>query len=252
VAAGTGLIAVLSRICGLALLIVFPVASWAYRPFEGTDAEVAALHELEAEIGPVGYLEQGDQRYLTAPLVVLNYGIVQDTELVGQAELLHTLPSDAPGSDVRLVEPELSLKHALRDGVLQGGTGPSVATEAALLAPEIRGDDGFGGRLAGILSYRWEFGAVHANTAIGTTRAHHLDLFEGVILEGPARWAVRPVTEWYFERSEPASHTLSRLIGAIWQRSDRLALDVGLRLAMGQQTDREITAGFTWSFDRGR
>jgi hypothetical protein len=252
VAAGIGLIAVSQRICRVALLLVFPIASWAYRPFEGTDAEVAPLHEWEAEVGPVGYLERGDQRYLTAPLLVLNYGVVQDTELVGQAEVLHTLPSDAPGSDVRLLDPELSLKHVLGDGQLQGGTGPSVATEVAVLAPEIHGDNGFGGRLVGILSYRWEFGTVHANTAIGTTRAHHLDVFEGVILEGPSRWAVRPVTEWYFERTEPASHTLSRLIGAIWQRSDRLALDVGLRLAMGQQTDHEITAGFTWSFGRCR
>jgi hypothetical protein len=238
--------------CLLVLVLLLPIESWAYRPFEGTDADVAGLHEFEIEAGPVGYLELDNQRYLTDPLIVLNYGAFQGTELVAQTEVLHTLPSDAPGSDVRLVNSELSVKHVLREGVLQGQAGPSVATEVGVLPPDIHGDNGFGTILAGIVSYRWDIGTVHANASIGTTRTHHLDLFEGVILEGPARWTVRPVSEWYAERSEPGSHTLSRLIGAIWQRSERLAFDFGLRYALaGQQTEHEITAGFSWSFELG-
>jgi hypothetical protein len=239
-----------SRLVWLTLL--FPIVSWAYRPFEGTDADVAGLHEFEIEMGPVGYLEQGNQRYLTDPLLVLNYGVVKGTELVAQGEVLHTLPSDAPGPDVRVVDPELSVKHVVREGVLQGATGPSFATEIGVLPPEIHGDNGWGSSLAGIMSYRWDFGTAHVNSAIGTTHTHHLDLFQGVILEGPAGWTVRPVTEWYFERTEPASHTLSKLIGAIWQRSERFALDVALRSALvGPQREREIIAGFTWSFELG-
>jgi hypothetical protein len=238
--------------CLVVLTLFSPIACWAYRPFEGTDADVAGLHEVEIEMGPIGYLEQGNQRYLTDPLLVLNYGVVPGTELVAQGEVLHTLPSDAPGPSVRFVSPELSVKHVLRDGVLQGATGPSIATEVAVLPPEIHGDNGFGTSVAGILSYRWDFATVHANSAIGTTRTHHLDLFQGVILEGPARWTVRPVTEWYFERTEPGSHTLSKLIGAIWQHSEQLAFDFGLRSALvGHQREHEIIAGFSWGFELG-
>lgn len=234
------------------LALAFPVVSWAYRPFEGTDADVAGLHEFEIEAGPIGYLEEGNQRYLTDPLLVLNYGVVRDTELVAQGEVLHTLPSDAPGPSVRFVNSELSVKHVLRDGILQGGTGPSVATEVGVLPNEIHGDNGFGTTLAGIVSYRWDVATVHFNTAIGTNRTHHFDLFDGVILEGPARWTVRPVTEWYFDRTAPALHTFSRLIGAIWQRSEQLAFDVALRSAVaGPQPEHEIIAGFTWSFEVG-
>ncbi len=43
--------------CVLALLIVFASNdARAYRPFDGTDADVAAKGELELEIGPLGYL----------------------------------------------------------------------------------------------------------------------------------------------------------------------------------------------------
>jgi len=239
---------------GLLLLALWaPLASRAYRPFDGTDGSVAALHEFEVELGPVGFLEQGNQRYLTDPFVVLNYGVAADTELVAQAEGLHTLPADAPGPSQRLVNSGLFVKHVLVDGVLQGGTGPSVAAELGVLPPEIHGQSGFGTSLAGIVSQRWEFGAAHVNLAVGTNRADHFDLFTGVILEGPDRWTVRPVTEWYFERTAPGQHTLSRLVGAIWQRSERLSFDVGLRRAgAGGHPEHELRVGFTWSLEPGR
>ncbi len=237
-------------LCAAAML--FPLAALAYRPFVSTDADVARLHEVEIELGPVGWLQQGSVRFLTAPLLVVNYGIAPATEVVAQAEALFALPSDPPTSDFRVANTGLFVKHVWREGVLQGGTGPSVATELGLLPPDLHADDGYGDSLALIVSDRWDFGTVHVNAQVGTNRMRHLDLFDGVILEGPAQWTVRPVTEWYFERAAPGLLTLSRLAGAIWRRSDHLAFDFGLRWALaGPQREREVTAGLTWSFEAG-
>ena len=54
----------------------------AYRPFDGTDAAVAELHEFELELGPVGYASQGPDHLLVVPRYVLNYGIADRVELV--------------------------------------------------------------------------------------------------------------------------------------------------------------------------
>jgi hypothetical protein len=51
-------------------------AAQAYRPFDGTDAAVAAPGEVEIELGPVEYLREGSERALSAPNVRLNYGFV--------------------------------------------------------------------------------------------------------------------------------------------------------------------------------
>ena len=238
--------------CLCAAALLFPLAAAPYRPFVSTDADVARLHEVEIELGPVGWLQQGSERILTAPFVVFNYGIAPATEVVAQAEALVTLPSDPPTSDFRVVDSGLLVKHVWREGALQGGRGPSVATELGFLPPDLNGNDGYGDSLALIVSDRWDFGTVHVNAQVGTNHMRHLDLFDGVILEGPAQWTVRPVTEWYFERAAPGLLTLSRLAGAIWRRSDHLAFDFGLRWALaGPQREREVTAGMTWSFEPG-
>jgi hypothetical protein len=56
----------------------------AYRPFEGTDAAVADLGELETELGPAEPLRTGSLRLLTAPEMVLNLGIAEGWEAVLQ------------------------------------------------------------------------------------------------------------------------------------------------------------------------
>ncbi len=51
------------RVRGSILVILGTVASatnsWAYRPFDGTDADVARVGEFELELGPVNWYSPG-------------------------------------------------------------------------------------------------------------------------------------------------------------------------------------------------
>ena len=57
-----------------------------------------------------------------------------------------------------------------------------------------------GASVAGIVSQRWEWGAIHLNGQAALTREHRADLIVGAIIEGPAKWTVRPVAEVFYER----------------------------------------------------
>ncbi len=234
------------------MLLWLPAASLAYRPFDGTDAGVAGLHELEVEFGALGYLKQGRQQFWSAPALVLNYGVVPDAELVAEGQFLYALNEMEGEARTQLADPELSFKQVLRQGSLQGFDGPSLAAEYGLLLPELHGEGGAGASLAGLVSQRWDLGTVDLNLRVVETRVHHLDLLGGAILEGPSRWPLRPVAELFIERERNEPRTLSGLAGAIWQRSDRLAFDLGLRWARaGGQNLRELRAGLTWTFPSG-
>src|SRR6185503_9990082 len=45
------------------------------------------------------------------------------------------------------------------------------------------------------------------------TRDQHADLFTGIILEGPNKWTVRPVAEFFYEEEFGQAHTVSALVG---------------------------------------
>ena len=62
--------------------------AFAYRPFEGTDAAVAAPGELEVELQPAGVRRDGATQTLVAPWTVLNFGLSEGWEAVfeGQAK----------------------------------------------------------------------------------------------------------------------------------------------------------------------
>jgi hypothetical protein len=45
-------------------------------------------------------------------------------------------------------------------------------------------------------------------------------VFSDLIIEGPSKWVVRPVAEFFYEEEFGRAHTLSGLIGAIWQVND--------------------------------
>jgi hypothetical protein len=75
-----------------------------------------------------------------------------------------------------------------------------------------------------------------------------LDLFGGVIVEGPHEWTVRPVAEAFLEREFGGASVLSGLAGAIWQPREGPSFDVGLRVAgMDDGSAFEIRAGLTWA-----
>jgi hypothetical protein len=217
----------------------------AYRPFEGTDAAVADPGELEIEFGPAEPLREGSQRFVTAPETVFNLGIAKDWELVLQGQAV-TAVSPGP-AQTSLVGNGLFLKRVLRDGVLQDKAGPSIAVEFGPLLPGVNGEPGTGASLGGIASYRWGWLTAHLNAAAALTRNRHGDGFVGTIVEGPWDWPVRPVGEVFYEHEWGVAETVSGLVGAIWQVSDKVAFDIALRDArVNGHTVNELRAGVTF------
>jgi len=132
--------------------------SFAYRPFDGTDAAVAEPGQLEVELQPAGRLQEGSQSFLVAPGIVLNFGLTRVLEAVFEGRLLIPLSSSEPPN---LTDAGTFLKYVVRPGVLQDKSGPSIATEFGVLYPETAGDSHFGASWAGIISQRWDSGTAH-------------------------------------------------------------------------------------------
>ena len=237
--------------CTISALVLLGFATrippaYAYRPFDGTDAAVAKEGEMEVELQPAGAVRTHGQTTLIAPDVVLNFGLTKEWEAVFEGQVETPLSPTGPTS---LSAAGAFLKGVLRPGSLQDQTGPSIATEFGVLFPDTSGDSGFGASLAGIVSQRWDWGTIHLNIGTALTRDHHGDIFLGAIIEGPSKWKVRPVAEVFYEEEFDQSHTVSGLVGAIWQVRDDLSFDVGLRHAItsGHQVN-EIRAGLTFGF----
>ena len=234
------------------MLVAFCVgALWAgpaaaYRPFNGTDAAVADPNEVEIEFQPVGVLAQDSDKSLVGPWAVLNIGFENRWEAVFEGKGIIPV---SPGGAFEIADPGISLKHVLVPGSLQDQTGPSIATEFGVLLPEVNGERGVGATLQGIVSQRWDWGTIHFNVAASLTREHNGDLFTGLIIEGPSKWIVRPVAEIFYEDDVNQAHTISGLIGAIWQVNDKLSFDIGFRHAVTNGSNvNEIRAGLTVGF----
>ena len=217
----------------------------AYRPFDGTDAAVAEPGELEVELQPAGVQHEPGTQTLIAPWTVLNFGLNGGWEAVfegrGETPLV-------PSGPTELTMAGAFLKHIVVPGSLQDKSGPSVATEFGVLPPDSAGGSGVGASWAGIVSQRWDWGTVHFNAETVLTRDHHADIFVGTIIEGPAKWKVRPVAEVFYEKEFGREETISGLVGLIWQLSDKLAFDVAYRRALtnGHPVD-EVRAGLTFA-----
>jgi hypothetical protein len=241
------------RVSGPVLALCLATTSgpaWAYRPFDGTDAAVAAPGEMEIELQPAGRLHEGGNTSLVAPATVINYGLSEGWEAVLQGQGETALSPSGPTS---LTSAGAFLKHVLQPGSLQDKPGPSIATEFGMLLPDSTGSSGVGASLAGIVSQRWDWGTIHLNAATALTRDHRGDLFLGGIIEGPSKWAIRPVAEFFYENEFGKSETVSGLIGLIWRVRDNLSFDVGLRHALtnGHQVN-EVRAGLTFGFPLGQ
>ncbi len=236
----------------LALGLLWPAGAQAYRPFDSTDAAVADRGAVEIELGPLGFLKDGADRWLVVPSAILNWGFAEGWELVLEGRHFVRLEENAPAPRSRLEDTALSLKHVLREGSLQEASGPSIATEIGALLPTVNGEPGVGGQGALILSQRWPDLTVHLNGLLAWTRAHRPGASGGVILEAHDAWAVRPVMELLagWQRDLPA--VLSGLVGAIWRVRPELSLDAGLRLSRaGGVSSSEVRVGLTWAFAAG-
>jgi hypothetical protein len=207
---------------------------------------LAAPGEVEIELQPAGRLRDETGTSLIAPATVFNYGLSEGWEAVleglGQTPL-------SPSGPTNLTAAGAFLKHVLRPGSLQNKTGPSIATEFGVLLPESAGASGVGASLAGIVSQRWDWGTIQLNAEAALTRDHHADLFLGAIIEGPSKWSVRPVAEFFVEQAFGQFNTVSALVGLIWQVRDNLSFDVGLRHALTNgHPVNEVRAGLTFGF----
>jgi hypothetical protein len=230
-----------------ALLLLWPLPASAYRPFDGTDADVAELHELELEIGPAGYYRQGSALDFVSGGVI-NFGFAPGFELVLQG--FAYLPNDASSPALnKFTDTGAFVKHVWRDGCLQGNGGPSFATETGPLLPTVNDASGFGAYVGGILSTCvGESLIIHWNAEVQILRAtYDLDLFGGAILElPPSKHLVRPVAEVFVEHDFGGVQTYSGLVGVIWRVREKLSLDVAVREALiGEQKVSEVRMGFS-------
>lgn len=233
-------------------LMVGPRQALALRPFDSTDADVTDAGKVELEFGPLGGLRQGSSKFLVAPAVVANFGLSNDREVVLEGRGETPVGPSRDSSQTVFGDTKLSLKQVHRRGNLQDGTGPSLASECAILLPEINGASGTGAGCVGILSHRVPWAMAHLNAGAFFDREQNWGRVLGLIIEGPYEWAVRPGAELLIERNNSGAWSDGLLIGAIWRVQDNLALDVAVRAA---RTDtgplHEWRAGFTWAFQTG-
>lgn len=234
----------------LALILAAPgEGALAYRPFDGTDADVADRGEVELELGPVGYLHEGDRDFVIAPDAILNFGLTKRWEVVLEGQ--HRIRSDQRSGEARhqLTDTAAFLKGVLREGDLQGRPGPSIALEFGALLPTIHDESGVGAAVLLAASRRWNAVTLHVTGEIALERSGDITRFGGLILEGPERWRVRPVIELFVEGDAGDSFPVrSALVGAIWEASDMLSFDCGVRVARSEgETDYELRAGLTWT-----
>jgi hypothetical protein len=232
-------------------LLILASATWttralAYRPFDGTDADVAELHEWEFEMQTVGYYRVGRSQYFD-PGGVLNYGLMPRVELVLQG--FDFVPFDTQSGPNKFTETGLFAKIVWHEGCLQEKDGPSFATETGPLLPTINDTKGFGAYWGSILTTCFGDAFIaHWNTEVQILpQSYDLDLYGGVILELPSsKWVVRPVAEFYVDHDFGGVQTYSGLVGGIWQVNDKLAIDVAVREAIvsGVRLD-EVRAGFS-------
>jgi hypothetical protein len=238
-------------VCAHALLVAcvlgFPTSrAWGYRPFVSTDAAVVDRQEVEIELGYFTLERAQGENTFTIPSLVLNYGLLTDVELVGELRV-----QQSPTEAVDVVDSGLFVKTVLKEGVLQGKEGISVAIEAGPLLPStVPGERRFGFEGIGILSGRLAPFTYHVNLGGGVQRAGGEPVARwGVIGEWPVGPTVRVVGEINGEktRGEHAQHTA--LLGVLWRPSSaNLVLDAGIRRGFQGGPDWQLTAGVTFGF----
>lgn len=238
-------------LAGVIVTLAWTTHAFAYRPFDGTDADVAAPREFELEAGPLGYVHEGAAHFLVAPALVLNYGLAPKFEVVVEGQQLWGLAS---AQHWELADVALSLKTLLREGSLQDSRGVSVALETGMLLPG--SEDRLGFHVASIFSWRWPALALHVNFGNDVLTSIDYAASATLILEGPTAWRVRPVAEVLLERdfgSPRLADGLARsvLVGAILSASDAWSFDLGLGHGRvdGEPLD-EVRLGLTWSWAR--
>jgi hypothetical protein len=222
----------------------------AYRPFDGTDADVADPRALELEIGPAGYHQEGSSRFVVAPALVANYGFAPDFEAVLEGR--QGIPLNAAQHLWQVQDVAFSIKSVLRRGSLQGGRGLSVALEIGMLLPGF--ESRWGTHVGSIFSLQLPALTLHLNLTNNILYSVRYEAGASLIAEGPSNWRVRPVAEVLVQREFGAGGFFdgvaeSALLGGIARWTDAVSFDVAGRLGrIDGQHEEELRAGLTWAF----
>ena len=231
----------------LVLAVLLAPRARAYRPFDQTDADVAEVHVIELELGPLQFQRSGG-RTGYVPTFIFNYGVLPEWELVIDADISGTVAGPREPGEVFQLETGVAFKGVLRKGSLQDEPGPSIAVEPELLLPATAGPSGFGFAAGVIVSQRWPALTVHLNLVPAWSRAHNLAGLAGVIVEGPSEWAVRPVGEIYVEAEHAVPGVTSSFLGGlIWRISPQVSTDAAVRVGTVSGVGLvELRMGLTW------
>ena len=236
-------ISITSRSLPIVLLLFFSEAvAWGYRPFIATDAAVAGPKEMEIELGYFTLERDRGKNTFIIPKVVLNYGLIQNLELVGEFGI-----EEPPHASVRLEDAALSLKAVLKEGVLQEKPGVSLAVEAGPLLPSTgRQEKKVGFEGVGIISGEWSPVMFHLNLGGGVDRMENNPfVIWGVIAELPVVPKFRVVGEIDGENTRGKSADTSALIGLIWNPPlSNVSIDAGIRRGISR-------AAPAWMFTTG-
>jgi len=227
--------------------LLMPPACWAYRPFIATDAAVADPQDVEIELGYFTVERDQSETAFTIPRVVFNYGLFKNWEAVAEFAVLRS-----SGGELNLIDPALSVKGVLREGILQEKSGVSIATEVGLLLPSTeKVQRHFGFEATGIASAKLGPFTVHVNAGLGVARSTgELTGIWGVIGELPIWNGLRLVGEVDGEKPRRESQADSGLIGMIWRPwpSKNIDFDVGVRRTFTGAPAWQVTMGVTFAF----
>jgi hypothetical protein len=225
-----------------------PSSCWAYRPFIATDAAVADPREVEIELGYFTLERDRGENSFIIPHIVLNYGVFKNWEAVAEFSVLRS-----PGGEMNLIDPALSVKGILKEGVLQEKNGVSIAVEVGPLLPStLKDEHHFGFEATGIASAKLGPFMFHVNGGLGMSRSTgDLTGIWGVIGELPLVHGLRLVGEVDGEKPRHENQADSALIGAIWQPwpSKNVSFDAGIRRGFTSGASAWlVTMGVTFSF----
>ena len=226
------------------VLLLGPRVANAYRPFDGTDGDVADTGEFELELGPLHYAQEGKEKFFLTP-TVFNLGVIPRMELV-----FDFVPLYPQNGSAQVTDTDFFAKFLLRSGVLQGESGPSIALETGPLIPEYNGQKGFGASADLIVSEKYGWLTLHLNNEGQLSRQDLVFSYAANLIgEFDIGSKIRPVAELGFE-IEPSSGAkgYSGLGGVIWTVSDSVALDAAARVGRLEAANTfEARLGLTWT-----
>ncbi len=226
----------------LALLIglVSPQTVHAHRPYDVIDASVADVRTLESEFG-LRHRTRAEP-YGNALPFAFTFGIDGLTE-AGFGARIHASDGRRRTHDLAF-----TVKRVIRRGSMQDAGGASIAAECGAPVPALRSDGAGGAFCALAASHRTAAADVHINAGASRGGDGRAIRVLGAAIEGPGKWAVRPLAEVSSERASGQPGTIASLLGLSWQARTDLSFGLALRRshAAGERS-RELRFGLMWT-----